>query len=105
MELVLEHGLRADRAAAERLVATRRLRRMSLTGLQQRVEVLRMYDQPLASATSVVLTSGIKSALVPRLEFVAVYTCASRGCNAIHSQQHLLIRSSFVAGCAGRDDR
>ena len=80
MELVLEHGIRANRAAAERLAAARSLRRLSLTGLQQRVEVLRMYGQQLASVTTVVLTSGIKSNLVPRLEFVAVYACVSQNC-------------------------
>ena len=105
MELMLEHGIRADRAAAERLVAARSLRRLSLTALRQRVEVLRMYGQQLSSVTTVVLTRGIKSNLVPRLEFVAVYACASRGYNAIRSQNHSFRPSSFVVVCAGRHDR
>ena len=73
---MLEHGLRADRAAAERFMATRDMRRMSLTGLRQRVAALRMYDQPLAGIKPKTIDSGVKSKLVPRLEFQAVHACA-----------------------------
>ena len=76
--LVLEHGLRANRAAAERLLSRKMLQDIPFAGWQQRVEALRMYGRPLAKASMHTLRREIKSALVPRLEFVAAHACDSQ---------------------------
>ena len=73
---VLEHGLRADRTAAERLLADVHLQRRTLLDLQQNVEVLRMYGYPLADVGRDLLRRRIRSTLIPRLEFVAFHACA-----------------------------
>ena len=76
MALVLEAGLRADRAAAERLLADVHLRRRSLAGWRQHVEALRMYGYPLAGVGVNPLQRQLRSVLIPRLEDVAMHACA-----------------------------
>ena len=83
--LVLEAGLRADRPAAERLLADCFLRHRSLAGWQQHVEALRMYNYSLASVGSNSLRLAIRSSLIPRLEFVALHACAA---SASHRARH-----------------
>ena len=77
MALMLESGLRADRCAAERLVANSTLRRRSLAGWQQHVEALRMYGHAHAGMWGLVFYRELRSALIPRLEFVAAHACAT----------------------------
>ena len=86
MALVLEHGLRADRAAAEALVASPTLQRLTLAGYQQRVEALRMYGWPLGSAGTFVLHNRSLTQLLPRLAYVAVHACAPLrfACRSLH---------------------
>ena len=72
--LVLEHGLRADRAAAEALVASLSLQRLTLAGYQQRVEALSMYGWPLGSVGTYVLHKSLTH-LLPRLAYVAAHAC------------------------------
>ena len=71
---MLEHGLRADRAAAEKLVASPQLQKLTLVGYQQRVEALRMYGWPLGSAGVEVLRRPLAQ-LLPRLAYVAAHAC------------------------------
>ena len=96
MALVLESGLRANRAAAERLLADVQLRRRSLAGWRQHVEALRMYGYSLASVGLNSLRLEIRSALIPRLEFVALHACAASASHcAWHASFHLDILCSF----------
>ena len=73
---MLDVGIRADRSAAERLMAYKAVRLRSLAGWQQHVEALRMYGYSPASVHMDVLCCGLNSKLVPRLEFVALHACA-----------------------------
>ena len=75
--LVLEHGLRADRAAAENLVTSVQLRGLTLADYQQRIEVLSMYGWPLASVYTATLYRPLAQ-LLPRLAYVATLACVPR---------------------------
>ena len=75
MALVLEHGLRADRPAAEALVARSKLQRSTLADYQQRIEALRMYGWPLAGVGVSVLCRSVR-ALLPRLAYLAAHAYA-----------------------------
>ena len=96
MALVLEAGLRANRRAAERLLADSVLRRRSLAGWQQHVEALRMYGYPLAGVWGRALHVELRSAMIPKLEFVAVHACASF---STHVGAHLLQRVLLSRVC------
>ena len=72
--LVLEHGLRADRAAAEVLVASSKLRSCTLADYQQRIEALSMYGWPLGSVYIATLYRPLAQ-LLPRLAYVATLAC------------------------------
>ena len=77
VELVLEAGLRADRPAAERLLADVNLRRRSLAGWRQHVEALRMYGHANADMWGRALHRELRSAIIPRMEFLAAHACAT----------------------------
>ena len=89
---VLEHSIRADRAAAERLLNDQQLRQRTLAELKQNVEVLHMYGHPLADLDRRLLQRRIKSTLIPRLEFVAYHACAPACSTALWSRVSSLLR-------------
>ena len=76
MTLVLEHGLRPDRSAAEALVASSHLKSLALADYQQRIEALRMFGCALAGVPIVAFRREIKTTLVPRLTYIAEHACA-----------------------------
>ena len=82
--LVLEHGLRHDRRAAEAFVATPRLQRFTLADYQQRIEALRMYGRPLAGVPVHWFGRGLKTTMLPRLAFVDSHACAPTACYAVN---------------------
>ena len=73
---VLEHGVRADRRAAEAFVASSALRRLALADYQHRVEALRMYGHTVDDVSTVVFRRGLASNLLLRLAFVHEHACA-----------------------------
>ena len=74
--LVLEHGLRPDRRAAEAFMAGPRLQRLTLAECQQRIEALRMYGRPLAGVPLRWFLSGLNTVMLPRLAFIDSHACA-----------------------------
>ena len=74
--LVLEHGLRADRAAAERFVAHRHLQRLDVTDFQRRVELFRMYGCSLNKVDAMPFSLGLRTRLLPLLAFLRKHECA-----------------------------
>ena len=78
MALVLSHGLRAHRRAAEAFVASSRLQRRTLADYQQRIEMLLLYNQPLASAGVEWFQRDVAANLVPRLAYMSAHAYALR---------------------------
>ena len=78
--LLLEHGIRADRQAAERLVSAHGLRHYELSDYQQRIELLLMYGCPLEAMDCMVFRSGLKTKALPLLAFLDKHGCALRHC-------------------------
>ena len=74
--LVLEHGLRPNRRAAEAFMASPRRQRLTLAGCQQRVEALRMYGRPLAGVPVQWFEVDLKTVMLPRLAFIDSHACA-----------------------------
>ena len=61
MALLLEHGVRADRSAAEQFVASPPLQHLDAAGYQHRIELLRMYNCPLDTVWSDTFQYGLKT--------------------------------------------
>ena len=76
--LVLSHGLRAHRRAAEAFVASPTLQRYALADYQQRIETLRLYSRPLASVPFEWFRRGLTSNILPRLVYVSAHAYALR---------------------------
>ena len=76
MALVLETGLRADRRAAEAFVASPPLQRHTFADYQQRIDMLLLYNRPLASAGVDCFRRSLKATLLPRLAYVSAHACA-----------------------------
>ena len=76
--LLLEHGVRADRLAAERLVADDKLRLFAASDFQQRIELLRLYGFPLEAVDRTVFCRRLKSTLLPLLAFLDKHGYAFR---------------------------
>ena len=69
--LLLEHGVRADRSAAERFVADHHLQRMDLTECMHRIEFLRMYSVPLKTVgVRFFANFGLKTTMLPWLAYL-----------------------------------
>ena len=78
MALLLEHGVRADRRAAERFAAARGLQRLSVADYQHRTELLRMYGCALDGADVLLFLLGLKTTFLPLLAFLCKHKCATR---------------------------
>ena len=76
MALLLEHGVRADRSAAERFVAHRDLQRLDVTDFQRRVELFRMYGCSLNKVDAMLFSLGLRTRLLPLLAFLHKHECA-----------------------------
>ena len=74
--LLLEHGVRADRRAAEKFIAHRRLQRLDVADLQHRIEMLRMYRCRLDAVHSDLFKYGVMTRLLPLLAFLDKHQCA-----------------------------
>ena len=75
--LLLEHGVRADRRAAEDFAAAPALRRLSVAGFQHRIELLRMYGCALNSFPVNWFRADLQSRMLPLLAFLVKHECAS----------------------------
>ena len=75
--LLLQHGVRADRLAAERYAAAPELRRLSAAGFQHRIELLRMYGCALDSVPVNWFRADLHSRMLPLLAFLVKHECAS----------------------------
>ena len=67
---VLDHGLRADPRAAAAFVASKQLQHLTLTGFQQRAELLRMYGHPPAGVPVDFFRQSIFSQMLSRLAYI-----------------------------------
>lgn len=74
--LVLEQGLRADPHAAKAFLASSVLRHLTLDDYRQRMEATRMFGHPLAGVPVQWFSRGLKSYMLPRLEYVAKHAYA-----------------------------
>ena len=74
--LLLEHGVRADHAAAEKLVSAHRLRHLGVADFQHRIELLRMFDCSV-QASSHVFGRSLLSHLLPLLAYFVKHECVS----------------------------
>ena len=74
--LLLETGVRADRNAAEKFIASPHLQHLDEADYQHRIELLRLYGCPLEGVSVLTFRSGLKSMLLPLLGFLAHHRCA-----------------------------
>ena len=68
--LLLEHGVRADRRAAEKFVAHSRLQRLGVADYQHRIELLRMYGCALDAVHAELFRYGLLTKLLPMLAYL-----------------------------------
>ena len=73
--LLLEHGVRADRSAAEKLTGDLRMQRLNLADLQHRIELLRMYGCQLQKVNVILFRSGLATTLLPLLAYLRKHGC------------------------------
>ena len=78
--LLLEHGVRADRSAAEKFVAAHELQRLGVADYQHRIELLRMYGCPLEGVDVQLFRLGLRTTLLPLLAFLSKHKCATLMC-------------------------
>ena len=76
MALLLEHGVRADRCAAEGFAAYRHLQRLDVTDFQRRVKLFRMYGCSLNKVDAMPFSLGLSTRLLPLLAFLRKHECA-----------------------------
>ena len=76
--LVLEHGIRSERSAAQVFVASRKLARLSLADYRQRIEVLCLFGHALVDVGVHSFGRGLESTMMPRLVFVQTHACARK---------------------------
>ena len=101
--LVLEHGLRPDRSAAEAFVVAFGLKCLALADYQQRIETLRMFGRTLAGLPVQAFRSGVKTTLVPRLTFVSEHACAFSLCVLRAPVEACIVPYHWRAPSARRD--
>ena len=77
MALLLEHGVRADRIAAETFVAHTHLQHFDEADYQHRIELLRMYNCRLDTIYVNLFSDGFVTKLLPLLAFLDSHKCAS----------------------------
>ena len=75
--LLLEHGVRADRRAAERFAAARDVQRLGVADYQHRIELLRMYGCARDSVPINWFCADLQSRMLPLLAFLVKHECAS----------------------------
>ena len=68
--LLLEHGVRKTRRAAEMFVAHRALQRLDVADYQHRIELLRMYGCPLDAVYSALFKYGLLTRLLPMFAYL-----------------------------------
>ena len=76
MALLLEHGVRANNSAAEKLTAAHPLRPFGVADFQHRIELLRMFDCSV-QAPVYVFKRSLLSHLLPLLAYLAKHECVS----------------------------
>ena len=76
MALLLEHGVRADRRAAEDFATASRLRYLDVADFQHRIELLRMYGCALDSVPVMWFRADLRSRMLPLLAFLVKHKCA-----------------------------
>ena len=74
--LLLEHGVRADRRAAEKFIAHRDLQRLNVADLQHRIELLRLYRCRLDAVHADLFAHGVMTRLLPLLAYLDKHQCA-----------------------------
>ena len=75
--LLLEHGVRADRSAAQKFVADARSQHFDEADYQHRIELMRMYDCHLDTIAVELFRDGFKTILLPLLAFLDNHKCGS----------------------------
>ena len=73
--LLLEHGLRTDRPAAQKFAASSPLRSFTVADYQHRIELLRMYGCPLDKVTVTLFRRGLATRMLPLLAFLDKHAC------------------------------
>ena len=68
--LLLEHGVRNTRRAAEKFVAHRNLQRFDVADFQHRIELLRMYGCALDAIYARMFQHGLMTKLLPLLAYL-----------------------------------
>ena len=83
--LLLEHGIRTDRSAAESFVRYSKLQRLDAVDYQHRIELLRMYRCRLDAVHLHLFVYGLMTKLLPLLAFLDKHQCAPcRRCESSH---------------------